>query len=143
MAAHHGLLCTGCSCWELVHVAIYDVHSPAWHAYYFKFFIFRPVLLFLSAAGDESLHLLANLTKSANFEGFCRFANPVPAPQTAPAPKPWLHNYLRQHASFWTTFCTSAFVPSVIFTGCELPMANGPPLGPLFRANHPSAFQFL
>jgi hypothetical protein len=43
--------------------------------------------------------------------------------------------------SSFETFCTSLFVISIISGGYQLPWLNGPPPGPFFQSNHPSAFE--
>ncbi|GAQ86349.1 hypothetical protein KFL_002830260 [Klebsormidium nitens] len=99
----------------------------------------------------ESLHLLSDFTGAAEFEGSRRpsessFSKPTTLPSSSSAPpaprEPWLRNRLRDQLSFWRTICTSAFVLSIISVGYQLPWLEGPPPGPSFKANHPSAFQF-
>lgn len=117
------------------------------------------------AVESESLHLLSDLTESAEFEGFRRppaqYAQPssksglpsksgqpaAQSPSTASQPsskpaEPWLRNRLRDKLPFWQTFCTSIFVLSIISSGYELPWSNGPPPGPQFFSNHPSAREY-
>lgn len=68
----------------------------------------------------------------------------MPASQKAPSSEPWLRNRLRQHSSFWSAFCTSAFILSVITTGYQLPWAQGPPPPvPCFKQTIPLPSSFL
>jgi hypothetical protein len=94
-----------------------------------------------TAAEFESLHLLFELTESAEFEGFRKPATSKSESPSLPKHEPWLRNRLRNQKSFWQTFCTSAFVLSVITVGYMLPWSNGPPPSPHFQRNHPSAFE--
>lgn len=89
----------------------------------------------------ESMHKLSDLTDSAEFEGFARPQQSASEKKEKSPQEPWVRNRLRQHLSFRKTFCTSVFVLSVITSGYQLPWSAGPPPGPKFMANHPSAFQ--
>jgi hypothetical protein len=95
---------------------------------------------FLVAAGTKSLHVLQELTESAEFKGFCRSSSES-ASKPKPESEPWLQNRLRNNVQFWKTFCTSLFVISIMSGGYQLPWLNGPPPGPFFQSNHPSAFE--
>ncbi|GAQ87894.1 hypothetical protein KFL_003850140, partial [Klebsormidium nitens] len=94
----------------------------------------------------ESLHLLADLTEAAEFEGFRRAAKPSSSTSSgqpsAPKSEPWLRNRLRQHIAFWRTFCTSAFILSILTSGYQLPWSANPPVGPRLFSNYPSAFEY-
>lgn len=90
---------------------------------------------------SDSLHLLSDLTESSEFEGFRKPSQPsssTSAGQPQPA-EPWLRNRLRKQLPFWKTFCTSIFVISIIASGYKLPWSDGPPPGPQYFHNHPSA----
>jgi hypothetical protein len=93
------------------------------------------------AAEAGSLHLLSELTDSAEFEGFRKpeFSQSNSSDQSPP--EPWPRNRLRNQKQFWSTFCTSLMVLSVISVGYMLPWLDGPPVGPHFQKNHPSAFE--
>jgi hypothetical protein len=97
----------------------------------------------LHAAESESLHLLHDLTESSEFEGFRNpRVDPVQSASSAPSePEPWLRNRLRAKLPFWKQFCTSLMVFNIISTGYQLPWSNGPPPGPFYQKNHPSAFE--
>jgi hypothetical protein len=99
----------------------------------------------LHAAGSESLHLLHELTESAEYEGPAQkpssFESSSKSQQSTTA-EPWLRNRLRQNIAFWRTFCTSTLILSILTVGYHLPLLNGPPPGPHFQKNHPSAFEF-
>jgi hypothetical protein len=97
------------------------------------------VLVSFFAAELDSLHLLLELTESAEFEGF-RKPEPSVKSDLKPTPEPWLRNRLRDQKAFRSTFCTSVFMLSVISVGYMLPWSNGPP-GSHVQKNHPSAFQ--
>jgi hypothetical protein len=102
--------------------------------------LFSKGFSFLVAAEAESIHLLSELTDSAEFEGFRK---PEPSQSDSHGsshPEPWLRNRLRNQKQFWSTFCTSLMVLSVISVGYMLPWVDGPPVGPHFQKNHPSAF---
>lgn len=62
--------------------------------------------------------------------------------QQSTTAEPWLQNRLRQNIAFWRTFCTSTLILSILTVGYHLPWSNGPPPGPHFQKNHPSAFEF-
>jgi hypothetical protein len=101
----------------------------------------RLIHLFVPAVSSKSFHKLSDLTDSAEFEGFAR-------PQTSDFEKkektssePWLRNRLKNNISFWRTFCSSVLVLSILTTGYKLPWSAGPPPGPKFMRNHPSAFE--
>jgi hypothetical protein len=100
------------------------------------------ILLFAPAVSSESFHKLSDLTDSAEFEGFAKPSPPSDKKTKEKASsEPWLRNRLRMNLAFWQTFCTSVMVLSIISTGYQLPWSAGPPPGPKFMANHPSAFQ--
>jgi hypothetical protein len=102
------------------------------------------MLFFLvHAAEAESLHLLHDLTESSEFEGFRKpTLDPVQSASNGPVEsEPWLRNMLRAKLPFWQSFCTSLFVLSIISTGYRLPWSAGPPPGPFYQKNHPSAFE--
>jgi hypothetical protein len=62
------------------------------------------VVLLVHAAGPESLHLLHELTESAEYEGFRRDSVPSESSSKSPAPEPWLQNRLRQNVQFGVLF---------------------------------------
>jgi hypothetical protein len=100
------------------------------------------VFLSIIAAEAESLHLLSELTESAEFEGFRKpeSSQSVPSNSTSES-EPWLRSRLCNQKHFWSTFCTSLMVLSVISVGYMLPWIDGPPVGPHSQKNHPSAFE--
>lgn len=85
------------------------------------------------------MHLLSELTESAEFKGFWKPAGSSKS-DAGPASEPWLRNRLRNHKEFWSSICTSVLVLSVITTGYMLPWINGLPPAH-FQKNHPLAFQ--
>jgi hypothetical protein len=95
----------------------------------------------LSAATDESLHKLANLTEAAEFEGFRDPAKNAAAKESSSKPEPYLRHRLRRHVQFWQSFVTSSFVLGILLTGYMLPWISGPPSEPHRFPNHPSAFE--
>jgi hypothetical protein len=100
------------------------------------------LLSLVYAAGPGSLHLLHELTESAEYEGFRRDYVSPESSSKSPAPEPWLRNRLRQNVKFWRTFCTSTTIRSILTVGYHLPWLNGSPQEPFFQKNHPSAFEF-
>jgi hypothetical protein len=96
---------------------------------------------FISAATEESLHKLADLTEAAEFEGFRDPAKNAAAKESAPKREPFLRHRLRRHVEFWQFFVTSSFVMGILLTGYMLPWISGPPTEPRRFSNHPSAFE--
>jgi hypothetical protein len=105
------------------------------------FAVFEGGFSFSVAAEAESLHLLSELTDSAEFEGFRKPKPSQSIPSDQSPHEPWLRNKLRNQKQFWSTFCTSLMVLSVISVGYMLPWLDGPPVGFHFQKNHPSAFE--